>query len=363
MVDKSYNTLHEEEYTFRNALKNRWEDLVYLWKNKFHFILVALIGAALGIFLAWYKPISYTSRVTFVVDDTQGGSGGSILSALAGQFGFDIGGMMNTGGVLAGDNVQQLLKSETLIKETLLTPYSDKNTNYTLADKYAEATKLKKKWKKYTKDGPLITFPPDRDKYSRLQDSLLQDIALRIIEGDFAISKPDKKLTFFEANATMRDEKLSQLFCTRLIKTSTDFYVETKTKKLRNSIELLDRRSDSIERVLNRKTYSASAANQILLDANPAYPTSNVSAELQSRDKMVLSTIYAEVTKNLEASKTMLMQETPTIQVVDVSEYPLKKNRLKYLKTAVIAAALAMMVYGVYLAFTREKLQGIGTSP
>lgn len=354
MEDKSYNQIHEEEYTFRKALQNRRDDVIYLWENKFRFIPVAIIGAALGLFLAWYKPVTYTSRVTFVVDDTKGAGGGSMLSALAGQFGMDIGGLMSTGGVLAGDNVQQLLKSETLIKQALLTPY-DKENKYTLADKYAEATKLERKWKRYTPDGnSIVSFPANREKYSRLQDSLLQEMTLRIIESNLSVSKPDKKLTFFEASATMQDEKLAQLFCTRLIKSSTDFYVATRTRKLKNSVELLERRADSIARVLNRKTYAASAANQILLDANPAYPTTNVGAELQGRDKMVLSTIYAEVTKNLEASKTMLMQETPTIQVVDVSEYPLKKNRLKYFKTAVIAATLAMMAFAVYLVLKRN---------
>jgi len=354
MDEKNYNNLNEEEYTFRNALLNRWTDIQYLWQNKFKFIPIAIVGALLGLFLAWYRPVTYTSRVTFVVDDSKSGGGGSMLSALAGQFGFDIGGMMNTGGVLAGDNVQQLLKSEKLIKEALLTPY-DTSKNYTLADKYAEVSKLKKKWTKYTADNNEVNFPGDRSNYSRLQDSLLQDIALRIIREDFSITKPDKKLTFFEANATMRDEKLSQLFCTRLIQTSTNFYIQTKTKKLRNSVALLEKRSDSIERVLNRKTYSASAANKIMLDANPAYPTSNVSGELQSRDKMVLSTIYTEVVKNLEASKTMLMQETPTIQIVDVSEYPLQKNRLKYLKTAGITVAVAMLFFAIFLVLTRKQ--------
>ncbi len=355
MEEKPYNNLHEQEYTFRNALLNRRDDILYLWKNKFRFIPAGILGALFGLFLAWYKPITYTSRVTFVVDDSKStGGGGSMISALAGQFGFDIGGMMNTGGVLAGDNVQQLLKSETLIKEALLTPYDDKNKNYTLADKYAEANKLKKQWTKYTENNSFVNFPAERSNYTRLQDSLLQDIALRIIRENFSVSKPDKKLTFFEANATMRDEKLSQLFCTRIIQTSTNFYIQTKTKKLRNSVLLLGKRADSIERVLNRKTYSASEANKIMLDANPAYPTSNVSGELQSRDKMVLSQIYAEVVKNLEASKTMLMQETPTIQIVDVSEYPLQKNRLKYLKTAVIMTAVAMLLLAIYLVLTRK---------
>lgn len=353
-VENTYQP-YEPEYTFRSAMLKRKADLVYLWKFKFRFIPVAIVGLAMGIFLAWYWPVTYTSRVTFVVDDTKAG-GGSMLSSLAGQFGFDVGNL-STGGVLAGDNVMQLLRSHTLIKQTLLTPYSDKNINYTLADKYAEANKLKKSWKKYTKEGILINFPADRKKYSRLQDSLLQDMVIRISEGNFSIGKPDKKLTFFEASATMRDEKLSQLFCTRLINTSTDYYVQTKTKKLRTNVDRLQRRADSLNRILNRKTYSASAANQILLDANPAYPTTNVNAELQGRDKMVLSTIYSEVVKNLEASKTMLMQETPTIQIVDVSEYPLKKNRLKYLKTSVIVAAFFMLAYGMYLLIMREKVK------
>lgn len=354
MAESDYNKLHEEEYTFRNALANRRKDVIYLWNNKFRFIPVAVIGALVGLLLAWYKPVTYTSRVTFVVDDSKSSSGGGMLSALAGQFGFDIGGMMNTGGVLAGDNVQQLLKSEMLIKETLLSPYDSLNKNHTLADKYAEANKLKKKWTKHTEDDALINFPANKLSYTRLQDSLLQEMVLQIIREDFSIAKPDKKLTFFEAKATMRDEKLSQLFCTRLIETSTNFYIETKTKKLRNSVVLLTKRKDSIERVLNRKTYSALAANKILLDANPAYPTTNAGGELQSRDKMVLSTIYAELVKNLEASKTMLMQETPTIQIVDVSEYPLQKNRLKYLRTAVMAAAFAMLLYAIFLVLSRK---------
>ena len=352
MNNTAEKDVFEQEYTFRDALFRRKDDLVYLWKRKFQFLPVAAAGILLGLLLAWYWPTTYTSRVTFVVDDTKGG-GGSMLSSLAGQFGLDMG-SLSTGGVLAGDNVLQLLRSQNLIKQTLLTPYDDKNPDYTLADKYAEAGKLKKSWKKYTKDGPLISFPSDRSKYTRLQDSLLQDIVLRVGESNFSISKPDKKLTFFEASASMKDEKLSQLFCIRLIKISTDFYVKTKTQKLRTNVDKLQRRADSIGYLLNRKTYSASASSKMLLDANPAFPTTEVNSELQSRDKMMLSTAYSEVFKNLEASKTMLMQETPTIEVVDVSEYPLKKNHLKYFKTSVLMCAFFLVMYAGMLLLVRE---------
>ncbi len=352
MKNTPESEVFEQEYTFRNALTRRKDDLHYLWKRKFYFLPVGIAGVLLGLLLAWYWPTTYTSRVTFVVDDTKGGSG-SMLSSLAGQFGLDMG-SLSTGGVLAGDNVLQLLRSQNLIKKTLLTPYQEGKPDYTLADKYAEAGKLKKSWEKYTKDGPLINFPPDRTKYTRLQDSLLQDIVIRVGESNFSISKPDKKLTFFEASASMKDEKLSQLFCTRLIKISTDFYVKTKTQKLRTNVDRLQRRTDSIGYLLNRKTYSASASSRMLLDANPAFPTTEVSSELQSRDKMMLSTAYSEVYKNLEASKTMLMQETPTIEIVDVSEYPLKKNHLKYLKTSVLMTFFVLIAYAGFLLLVKE---------
>ena len=108
----------EQEYTFRDALFRSKNDFEYLWKRKFQFFPVAVTGILLGLLLAWYWPTTYTSRVTFVVDDTKGG-GGSMLSSLAGQFGLDMG-SLTTGGVLAGDNVLQLLKSQNLIKKTLI---------------------------------------------------------------------------------------------------------------------------------------------------------------------------------------------------------------------------------------------------
>jgi hypothetical protein len=342
-----YTYPQEEEYSFRKALAGRKNDLNYLWTFKNRFIPVIILGALIGAIVAWYWPVTYTANLTFVVEESKAG-GGSLVSALAGQFGFDIGDVGSKGGVLGGDNVLELLKSDKMIKETLITPYSE-NSSITLADRYAETYKLKKKWmKKYT-SGKNITFPPERSKYSRLQDSLFFDIVKRIQEKDLSVGKPDKKLSFFKLTATMRDERLSALFCSRLIDQATTFYTQTKTKRLRANIAKLQQRADSLARRLNRKTYSASAANRTLLDINPAYPTANVSSELQERDKLVLSTIYSEVVKNLEVSKTMLAQETPTFQVVDEPELPLKKNELGYLKSSLIVILVLVGSYSAIL--------------
>lgn len=343
---------YEQEFSFKNVIADRVSDIKYIFSFKLFLIGVLIIGALAGAITAYFWTPTYTARLTFVVDDAKssGASGG--LSALAGQLGFNLDGLGGASGVLAGDNVQELIKSQKIIKKTLLTPY---DSTQTLADKYAAVYKLNKKWLKYSPDGKITRFPPNDSHNTRLQDSLLHEMTTLILSGEFGIAKTDKKLGFFEVNTTMKDEKLAQLFCTRMIKQSTDFFITTKTKRLRNNVERLQHRADSIGLILNKKTYSVSSANQSLLDLNPAYTTANANVEVRERDKIVLSTIFTETVKNLEASKTMLAQETPTVQVVDEPEFPLKKNRLKYSIAILAGAITSFIIFCCYILITRKK--------
>ncbi|SKB93160.1 hypothetical protein [Daejeonella lutea] len=343
---------YEPEFSFKQVILKRREDLQLLWKHRYTLIIVGIIGAGLGALYAWTRPITYTAKLTFVVEEG-GAGGGSLLSGLAGQFGIDIGGMSGTGGVLAGDNVQELLRSHKMIKNTLLTPFGEKST-LSLADKYAESAEMSKRWADKYNSGKTIRFPVDDSKYSRLQDSLLQVMVKQITEEELSVAKTDKKLSFFAASVTMANEQVAQLFTTRLIDQATRFYIDTKTLRQRTNVNRLQTRADSIGRLLNRKTYSASAANSILLDANPAYPTANVGVELKERDKMVLQTIYGEIVKNLEISRTMLIQETPTFQIVDEPELPLKKNRTGYLKSVVLGGLILGCLYALYLMLFKK---------
>jgi hypothetical protein len=345
----------EEEFSFAKIINSRKKDIIYLWSRKIRIVIIGLIGGGLGWLMAYLWPITYTAKLTFVVEEGKS-SGGGILSSLAGQMGFDIGGITGgTSGILAGDNVLQLLTSQRMIKQTILTPL-DSNGTYTLADKYADAYKLKEGWKnlRVNDKKETIMFPANTKKYNRLQDSLLQDIIRRMTEKELSVSKPDKKLGFFALTATMKNEQLASLVCTRLIDEAAIFYIETKTKRLRINVDRLQSRADSIGKLLNRKTYAAAGANAVMLDANPAYATIGVGAELQERDKRVLQTIYSEIIKNLEVSRTMLMQETPTFQIVDEPEMPLKKNRMRY-ATGIAIGGLTLGIFFCLFLLIRKK--------
>lgn len=343
---------YEQEFSFKNVFNDRISDIAYILQFKKALALVLIIGALLGALTAWTWTPTYTARLTFVVDDSKAAGGAGGLSALAGQFGLNLDGLSGASGVLGGDNVEQLIKSHKLIKATLLTAY---DSSQTLADRYAAVYKLDKKWLKYSPDGKIIRFPLNGSHNSRLQDSLLHEITALILAGEFGIAKTDKKLGFFEVNTTMKDEKLAQLFCSRMIRQSTDFFISTKTKRLRNNVERLQHRADSIGAVLNHKTYALSSANQSLLDVNPAYTNANANVEIKERDKIVLTTIFSETVKSLESSKTMLAQETPTVQIVDEPELPLKKNRLKYSVAILSGLIISGVLFSFYILLTRKK--------
>lgn len=343
---------YEPEFSFKKLLDDRVGDVAYIFRFKRALALVLIVGALAGALIAFLWTPSYTARLTFVVDDSKSTGAGGGLSALAGQFGFNLDGIGGASGVLAGDNVEELIKSHKLIKATLVTEY---DSTQSLADRYAAVNKLDQKWLKYSPDGKVTRFPVGGKNNNRLQDSLLHEMTILILGGEFGISKTDKKLSFFEVNATMKDEKLALLFCNRMIKQATDFFISTKTKRLRSNVERLQQRADSIGAILNHKTYDLSSANQTLLDVNPAYTKANANVDIKERDKIVLTTIFSETVKNLEASKTLLAQETPTVQIVDEPEFPLKKNKLKYSIAILAGLVISGVLFSFYILLTRKK--------
>jgi hypothetical protein len=326
-------------------------------------LIVVLIGAALGLVYSIFKPVRYNAEITFSVEDSKS-IGGGLLSSLGGSIGMDIGSLTGAGnGVLSGDNVLSLLKSKSMMAQCLKSPYPATNnivskdsnkqaavTNYTIADRYADVYGLREKWAGNDKIGRAIYFgQPDQNL--RLQDSLLKLIIKRIEEKELSVVKPDKKLSFFNIAINTKDELMSLMITKGIIKIATDFYVDAKVGRLKNNINRLEKRTDSISNLLNQQTYSATEDARLLLNVNPADINAPVYSEISQRDKMVLTTIYAELMKNLEVSKAALIQETPTVQIVDQTGFPLERIETKWYEGILLGAILSLLAITGLLLF------------
>jgi hypothetical protein len=107
--------------------------------------------------------------------------------------------------------------------------------------------------------------------------------------------------------------------------------------------------------LLNSKSYRAASSQ--LLDINPGIKSAVVPAEIATRDKTVAATLYAEVTKNLEASRMMLSQQTPVIQILDTPGELLDDHKMS-IPFLMVVSTLIVLVISISITSALYILQG-----
>jgi hypothetical protein len=331
--------------------------LAYLRTKIVLIVGVTTLGALLGLTYVSIKPIKYTARSSFVVEDSKSLGGSGLMGAISGQLGPELLGALGGSNLLSGENIIELAKSRSLLRKTFLTSYD--GSAISLADRYASSLKLKEDWLDSRKVGVKVDFSLTKKKYSRLEDSLLNTLIDRVIKKDIEVFKPDRRLSLFEVNITMRDEQLASLFCKRLLSMTSDLYINAKTKRIKGNISRLQHLADSLQRYANQRVRSTAQSNFKMLDLNPQYYEQEVESTINTREESLSGMIYAEVLKNLEISKASLLQETPTIQLVDTPETPLPSNLIEWYE-GLIYGLLGGLFASIFLfVFLFEPKSGI----
>jgi hypothetical protein len=340
-----------DEISLKELIQKMGEWWSYLLTQWWKIALIGFVGGCIGFVYAWNQPITYTAKLTFVVEEGKS-SGSSLggLASLAGQFGLDVGGSSG-GGVFSGDNILLYFRSESLAREVLLSKY-DSTSKKTVADVFIEVYELKEIWEKNEKIGKIDFSNSSVDNVnSRVHDSLIQHIT-RNIKSQISIEKLDKKAGFFEVKSTMKNEILAKLICERIVKVAVDRYLNIKTQRQKITVAKLQARVDSVANLLGKKTASGAALQNSAstMDINPLYKTGTaVAVETTVRDKAMLTTIFASIVQNLELAKFTLSQETPIIQIIDTPKYPLLKNKESRLKNALYFMLFFSIIYIIFL--------------
>lgn len=344
---------HNDEISLKELILKAKEWFHYLKSQWLKIVFTAFIGGVFGIVYAYIQPITYTAKTTFVVEDSKSGSGLSSLASLAGQFGVDVGSNAG-GGLISGDNILLYFKSESLIREVLLSSWDNKHS---FADKYVEITGIKKSWQKKEEWKTFKLSSHQMNSFmNRKTDSILKLLITIITKEELQINRIDKKAGFLELTTTMLDEAFSKRFNEQLVQTAIGQYVHLKTDRQKKTVDRLQSRADSIAGLLNQKTSAAASLQTQVstMDMNPLYrTTSAVKTELTTRDKTMLGSIYIEVVKNLEMAKFTLNQETPVIQIVDQPIYPLQKNKKSKLTNGIMGIILFSFLAILLLAIKR----------
>ncbi len=310
--------------------------IAYLWRFKFLIMAVGLLFALGGYFKVKMAKPSYSASLNFALEQG-GGSGG--LGGLASQFGFSMGG---GGEGLGGDNLLSLMKSRRIVQDVLLSKIYVAGDSVLLLDQYLRSSdKLLAKW------DSLGIYPVDPLKCcDPKQDSAIGVVVKAVSEKSLAVAKVDKKLSFVTVSYTGSDPVFTGAFVELLTAKSTNFYVQTKMANARANIDLLERRVDSVSAEMQAAMVGfASAQDQNSFTVQSVAKVPSVQKQMKVT---MLTTLYGELVKNLELSKTMSAREEPLITIIDRPHYPLRVRESK-LKSAVIGGFLGVFLTLLFL--------------
>jgi hypothetical protein len=316
--------------------------------QKWIIVLIAMIfGAILGLSYSIIKKPTYTAVCTFVLEDAKSGGGMGQYAGLASLAGINIGGS-GGGGIFEGDNILELYKSRSMIEKTLLSSCNFDGKKQLLIDRFLDYYKFRDKWKD---NGQLnhINFNGDPDKFNRKQDSIITDLVELFNEKILNVTKPDKKLNIIRVEVVTKDELFSKYFTEKLVQNVNDFYVQTKTKKAYQNVQVLQRQADSVKGILNSSISGVATAIDAAPNANPQMSTLRVSSQKKQVDVQANTAIYSEVVKNLEIEKIDLRQEMPLIQVIDKPVLPLQVNKVGKIKGIIIGFILGTIIVAMGL--------------
>jgi uncharacterized protein involved in exopolysaccharide biosynthesis len=335
MTEKQTQIVNDE-ISLKELIQKIKEWTLYL-KTKWKIILsIAALGGAIGFVYASFQKPTYIATTTFVLEEDKGGSGLGGALGLASSFGLDLGG--GGGGLFSSTNIIELMKSRFVVEKTLLNPVqvlADKKIS--LADYYIQIFKLKEAWSK--KPGLAnINFPAnsERSKFSLKQDSILETISNNLKSNNLTIIQKDKKATIISLKVQTENELFSKLFCEQLLKETSDFYIETKSKKSRLNVDVLQHQADSIRSELNSAITGVAAATDNVYNLNPAFNIKSSPSKRKQVDVQANTAILTQLVAQLELSKVSLRKETPLVQLIDRPILPLEKEKLGRLNSLLL---------------------------
>lgn len=316
-------------FRFSNILTK----LLKLW---WLFLIVGIVAGLFGIYYASSQKPVYKSRLTFALDDGDNGGIGNFLN-LASQFGINIGSGKD---IFAGDNILEIMKSRRMVEGVLLSVDTFENKPFTLIEYYLQKSREGGKSKKSKQ----VHFPVNQKigTFSYEQDSVLYNVYMGFAQNNLIAQRPDRKLSIYEVNVLSPNERFTKIFTDRIVAQTNAFYVEIRTKKAKETLDVLEGRVATMKGNLNSSITQKAAVQDV--NINPAFSAAQVPVLKQQTNIQVYGAAYGEMFKNLELARFQYLNEIPLMQIIDPADYPMQKIKLGKLKAGILFALLAEII-------------------
>ena len=326
----------DEEVSLKELIQKLNDWFIYL-KTKWLIIVISgIMGSAIGFTNAYIQKPTYLASLSFALEDEKSGGGGlSGALGLASSLGFDLG--TSAGGAFSGANLMELMKSRTLVERALLDSITINAHTTSIAEYYIDFSKMREELNKKPSLSQIhYSVKDNRLNFSLQKDSVLGEIYKRVVgdntPGILSVVQKDKKISIINVDVITVDEFFSKALAENLVKEVSEYYVDSKSKKARTNVAILQKQADSIRNELNNAISGVAQAADNTFNLNTAFNIKRVPSTHRQVDVQANTAILTQLVTNLEMAKVTLLKETPLIQIIDKPILPLKKEKASKLK-------------------------------
>lgn len=298
------------------------------WIGRKQIILISFIFVLVGVTIALFSPLIYTSNTTFINSQTESNQGSS-LSGVASLVGINLGGF-SSGNEIPPSMYPQIMESVEF-KRALLKSKIDKKTQIELGDFLANHNNIKKS---------LAT------ENNKLFISNYEDELFTLINEVLSITV-DQKDGFVTISANMPNSEYAANTCIKareiLQKTIIDSRIKSAKQKLEYSKKQLNSKRIEFEEIQNKLAY--------FNDSNINLVTSSV---INERDKLeaefqIINAVMIELSKQVEQRKLQVSEDTPVFSIVKEASMAVRRSSPKRAQMILVFGFLGFILSSVFV--------------
>lgn len=315
-------------------------------------ICILLVIAYQGYQYIQFEPI-YPARITFSVDEDEGGSSPG-LTGILGQFG--LGSVRPSRYNL--DKILALSKSRRVIEHTLFGKIIIDGKDDFLANHLIREYHLNHTTQADDASESGFYFTHDSlSAFNRQENEILLSLF------NFIIGPPDnpkkalitadynEDTNIMSIDVSSTSEELSLALANRMFESLSEYYVNKAIEKQAKTLSVITAKKDSVLAVLKGTEYQLAHFKDS--HRGMLMRTDQVSDLRLQREITALSAMYAEVLKNTEVADFSLKNKIPFIQVIDAPLSPIQPTQISLLRKLLISILIGGII-GTVLVVGRK---------
>ncbi len=339
---------NNEQFTLSTVLVKLMGFIPFVKMNKKFIIITTVLGFLIGLGVEIYRNTNSLKKTKIVFNlETENGSGG--LGDIAASLGF--GGLNSGSSMFSGENFKELLRTKNIYRQAILTKVKVGNKVDYFGNVFLKRSDLQNhEWNDLPEDFFKHRFKTGNLDSIDVQDkNIINTISLYLNDNtDIYLDNP--KASFQTLSVETRDDTLTHIWAQLYLKTITDYYINSKTKKSKELLVLMDKRVDSLRSALyytQGKLANYNDQNQQII-----FQRARIIAERLQMNSSQLQAMYYEALRNYDNLKFSLVKEAPLLTIIEDSELPIFVLPYKWGKIMLIGTLLGFLL-GCFLAYLR----------